>query len=82
MHETGLTVHMAVLERDEAVIIEKVEAPNWLGWRHGSDVGLMSTAQGLEKYSLPSCHMINLSISSAPKSLPDIMGTRLSQRTV
>jgi len=24
MQETGLTVHMAVLERDEAVIIEKV----------------------------------------------------------
>ena len=30
MQETGLTVHMAVLERDEAVIIEKVEAPGWL----------------------------------------------------
>lgn len=39
MAETGLTVHMAVLERDEAVIIEKVEAPglvrlaSWIGRR-------------------------------------------------
>jgi DNA-binding IclR family transcriptional regulator len=39
MQESGLTVHMAVLERDEAVIIEKVEAPglvrlaSWLGRR-------------------------------------------------
>jgi IclR family KDG regulon transcriptional repressor len=39
MEETGLTVHMAVLERDEAVIIEKVEAPglvrlaSWIGRR-------------------------------------------------
>jgi DNA-binding IclR family transcriptional regulator len=39
MQETGLTVHMAVLERDEAVIIEKVEAPglvrlaSWIGRR-------------------------------------------------
>ena len=39
MQETGLTVHMAVLERDEAVIIEKVEAPglvrlaSWVGRR-------------------------------------------------
>src|SRR5215472_17092606 len=27
MQETGLTVHLAVLERNEAVIIEKVEGP-------------------------------------------------------
>src|SRR5438034_3029839 len=39
MQESGLTVHMAVLERDEAVIIEKVEAPglvrlaSWIGRR-------------------------------------------------
>ncbi len=39
MQKTGLTVHMAVLERDEAVIIEKVEAPglvrlaSWIGRR-------------------------------------------------
>jgi DNA-binding IclR family transcriptional regulator len=39
MEESGLTVHMAVLERDEAVIIEKVEAPglvrlaSWIGRR-------------------------------------------------
>lgn len=39
MQECGLTVHMAVLERDEAVIIEKVEAPglvrlaSWIGRR-------------------------------------------------
>lgn len=39
MQETGLTVHMAVLEREEAVIIEKVEAPglvrlaSWIGRR-------------------------------------------------
>ena len=39
MQERGLTVHMAVLERDEAVIIEKVEAPglvrlaSWIGRR-------------------------------------------------
>ncbi len=39
MQETGLTVHMAVLERDEAVIIDKVEAPglvrlaSWIGRR-------------------------------------------------
>jgi DNA-binding IclR family transcriptional regulator len=39
MQETGLTVHMAVLERDEAVIIEKVEAlglvrlASWIGRR-------------------------------------------------
>ena len=39
MQESGLTVHMAVLERDEAVIIEKVEAPglvrlaSWVGRR-------------------------------------------------
>jgi DNA-binding IclR family transcriptional regulator len=39
VQETGLTVHMAVLERDEAVIIEKVEAPglvrlaSWIGRR-------------------------------------------------
>ncbi len=37
--ETGLTVHMAVLERNEAVIIEKIEAPglvriaSWIGRR-------------------------------------------------
>jgi DNA-binding IclR family transcriptional regulator len=37
--ESGFTVHMAVLERDEAVIIEKVEAPglvrlaSWIGRR-------------------------------------------------
>jgi DNA-binding IclR family transcriptional regulator len=30
MQETALTVHMAVLERDEAVIIEKIEAPGFL----------------------------------------------------
>lgn len=30
MLKTGLTVHMAVLEHDEAVIIEKVEAPGML----------------------------------------------------
>jgi DNA-binding IclR family transcriptional regulator len=39
MQESGFTVHMAVLERDEAVIIEKVEAPglvrlaSWIGRR-------------------------------------------------
>jgi len=39
MQESGFTVHMAVLERDEAVIIEKVEAPglvrlaSWVGRR-------------------------------------------------
>lgn len=39
MQESGLTVHMAVLEREEAVIIEKVEAPglvrlaSWIGRR-------------------------------------------------
>jgi len=39
VQESGLTVHMAVLERDEAVIIEKVEAPglvklaSWIGRR-------------------------------------------------
>jgi DNA-binding IclR family transcriptional regulator len=39
MQESSLTVHMAVLERDEAVIIEKVEAPglvrlaSWIGRR-------------------------------------------------
>lgn len=39
MQKTGLTVHMAVLERDEAVIVEKVEAPglvrlaSWIGRR-------------------------------------------------
>jgi DNA-binding IclR family transcriptional regulator len=39
MQECGLPVHMAVLERDEAVIIEKVEAPglvrlaSWIGRR-------------------------------------------------
>jgi len=39
MQESGLTVHMAVLERDEAVVIEKVEAPglvrlaSWIGRR-------------------------------------------------
>ena len=39
MQATGLTVHMAVLERNEAVIIEKVEAPGllkfatWIGRR-------------------------------------------------
>lgn len=39
MEETRLTVHMAVLERDEAVVIEKVEAPglvrlaSWIGRR-------------------------------------------------
>ena len=39
MQQTGLTVHMAVLERDEAVIVEKVEAPglvrlaSWIGRR-------------------------------------------------
>ena len=39
MQESGLTVHMAVLERDEAVIIEKVEGPgfvklaSWIGRR-------------------------------------------------
>jgi len=39
MRQSGLTVHMAVLERDEAVIIEKVEAPglvrlaSWIGRR-------------------------------------------------
>jgi DNA-binding IclR family transcriptional regulator len=39
MQESGLTVHMAVLERDEAVIIEKVEASglvrlaSWIGRR-------------------------------------------------
>jgi DNA-binding IclR family transcriptional regulator len=39
MQESGLTVHMAILERDEAVIIEKVEAPglvrlaSWIGRR-------------------------------------------------
>ena len=39
MQESGLTVHMAVLERDEAVIIEKIEAPgfarlaSWIGRR-------------------------------------------------
>jgi DNA-binding IclR family transcriptional regulator len=39
MQESGLTVHMAVLERDEAVIVEKVEAPglvrlaSWIGRR-------------------------------------------------
>lgn len=38
-HETGLTVHLAILERGEAVIIEKVEAPGtlqlatWVGRR-------------------------------------------------
>lgn len=39
MQQSGFTVHMAVLERDEAVIIEKVEAPglvklaSWIGRR-------------------------------------------------
>lgn len=39
MEESGLTVHLAVLERDEAVIVEKVEAPglvrlaSWIGRR-------------------------------------------------
>lgn len=39
MKKTGLTVHMAVLERNEAVIIEKIEAPGlikvatWIGRR-------------------------------------------------
>jgi DNA-binding IclR family transcriptional regulator len=39
MQKSGLTVHMAVLERNEAVIIEKVEAPglvrlaSWIGRR-------------------------------------------------
>jgi DNA-binding IclR family transcriptional regulator len=39
MRKTGLTVHLAVLERNEAVIIEKVEAPGllklatWIGRR-------------------------------------------------
>lgn len=39
MRKTGLTVHMAVLERNEAVIIEKVECPGllrlatWIGRR-------------------------------------------------
>ena len=39
MQESALTVHMAVLDRDEAVIIEKVEAPglvrlaSWIGRR-------------------------------------------------
>lgn len=39
MQKTGLTVHMAVLERNEAVIIEKIEAPgsqrlaSWVGRR-------------------------------------------------
>ncbi len=39
VQESGLTAHMAVLERDEAVIIEKVEAPglvrlaSWIGRR-------------------------------------------------
>jgi DNA-binding IclR family transcriptional regulator len=39
MQESGLTVHMAVLERNEAVIIEKIEAPglvrlaSWIGRR-------------------------------------------------
>lgn len=39
MQRTGLTVHLAVLERNEAVIIEKVEAPGllklatWIGRR-------------------------------------------------
>jgi len=37
--ETGLTVHMAVLERNEAVLIERIEAPglvkiaSWIGRR-------------------------------------------------
>jgi len=39
MRKTGLTVHLAVLERNEAVIVEKVEAPGllklatWIGRR-------------------------------------------------
>ncbi len=39
MEKTGFTVHLAVLERDEAVIIDKVEAPglvrlaSWIGRR-------------------------------------------------
>lgn len=41
MRKTGLTVHMAILERNEAVIIEKVEPPGliqlatWIGRRMG-----------------------------------------------
>jgi len=54
MEETGLTVHMAVLERDEAVIIEKVEAhglvrlASWIGRR--LDVNCTGVGKALIAY--------------------------------
>jgi DNA-binding IclR family transcriptional regulator len=57
MQESGLTVHMAVLERDEAVIIEKVEAPglvklaSWVGRR--LDVNCTGVGKALMAYQSP-----------------------------
>lgn len=54
MQQTQLTVHMAVLERDEAVVIEKVEAPgfvrlaSWVGRR--LDVNCTSVGKVLIAY--------------------------------
>lgn len=48
MEATGLTVHMAVLERNEAVIIEKIESPYQLrlGTWVGKRLGVHCTAVG------------------------------------
>jgi DNA-binding IclR family transcriptional regulator len=63
MQESGLTVHMAVLERNEAVIIEKVEAPglvrlaSWIGRR--LDVNCTAVGKTLISF-LPKDELDNL----------------------
>ena len=63
MQDSGLTAHMAVLERDEAVIIEKIEAPglirlaSWIGRR--LDVNCTSVGKVLLAF-LPNDELDNL----------------------
>lgn len=69
MQNTGLTVHMAILERDDAVIIEKVEAPGmlrlatWVGRR------LDVNSSGVGKALLASLAEDELAMRCKAKSL-------------